>query len=104
MSEYLITYRGGSRPKSPEEGAAHMQRYKAWVAGLGDAVVKPDTPVKACKIVSASAVSDVGAGGPMGFTIIAANDMDAALEIAKSCPFLEMDNASIELCELMAMH
>jgi len=37
-----------------------------------------------------------------GFTIIEAESMDAALEAARSCPFLEI-GGSLEVSELMQM-
>ena len=45
MSNYIIAYHGGKKPESPEEGAKHMAKWKAWVGGLGDAVVNPGTPL-----------------------------------------------------------
>jgi hypothetical protein len=37
-----------------------------------------------------------------GYTIVEADSMDAALEMAKSCPFLDI-NGSLEVSELMQM-
>ena len=37
------------------------------------------------------------------FSIVKINDMDTALEIAKACPFLEMDTATIIVSEHMEM-
>ena len=53
MPNYVFAYHGnGNMPKTPEEGAAHMQRYKAWLEGMGDAVVNPGTPFKDSKTVA----------------------------------------------------
>jgi len=45
MSNYVLSYHGGRTPESPEEGAKQMAKWKAWVGGLGDAVVNPGTPL-----------------------------------------------------------
>ncbi len=80
-----------------------MAKWKAWVGGLGDAVVNPGTPLGKPKIVSSSGVSDDGGSNPLtGFSIVKADSMDAALEMAKECPFLEV-GGTIEVAEVMEM-
>jgi len=103
LSNYIIAYHGGRKPESPEEGAKHMAKWKAWVGGLGDAVVNPGTPLGKSKIVSSSGVSDDGGPNAMsGFSIVKADNMDAALEMAKGCPFLEL-GGTLEVAEVMEM-
>ena len=103
MSNYIIAYHGGRKPENPEEGAKHMAKWKAWVGGLGDAVVNPGTPLGKSKIVSSSGVSDDGGPNAMsGFSIVKADNMDAALEMAKGCPFLEL-GGTLEVAEVMEM-
>ena len=103
MPNYIIAYRGGKKPETPEAGARHMAKWKAWVAGLGDAAVNPGTPLGKSRIVSSSGVSDDGGPDPMsGFTVVKADSMDAALEMAKRCPYLEMDGR-LEVAEMMEM-
>ncbi len=90
MSNYIIAYHGGKKPDSPEEGAKQMARWQAWLGGLGDAVVNPGTPLGKSRIVSSDGVSDDGGSNPMsGYSIVKADSMDAALEMAKGCPYLE---------------
>ena len=102
MPNYMIAYYGGKEPESPEEGAKHMAKWQAWVGGLGDAMVNPGTPLGKSKTVSSAGVSDDGGSNPlMGFSIVKADSMDAALEIAKRCPFLEM--GTIEVAEVKEM-
>jgi len=40
MSNFMIAYYGGNKPSSKEEGQAHMEKWKAWVADLGEAAVE----------------------------------------------------------------
>ncbi len=102
MPDFIIAYHGGKKPETQEDGAKHMERWKAWLGGLGDAVVNPGTPLGKSKTVSASGVSD--GGGPnalTGFSVVKADNMDAALEIAKACPFVEI--GTLEVAEMMQM-
>ena len=102
MPEYIIAYHGGREPESPEEGAKGKAKWQAWLGGLGDAIVNPGTPLGMNRIVSSSGVSDDGGPDPLtGYTIVKADDMDAALEMAKACPFLEMGN--LEVAQVMQM-
>jgi hypothetical protein len=103
MSNYVFAYHGGNRPESPEEGAKHMAKWKAWIGGLGDAVVNPGTPLGKSKTVSSAGVSDYDGSNPMsGFSIVKADSMDAALEMAKECPLLEI-GGTLEVAEVMEM-
>ena len=79
-----------------------MARWKAWLEGLGEAVVNPGTPLGKSKTVSAEGVTDDGGPNPLaGFSIVEADNMDAALEMAKACPFVEM--GTIEVAEAMEL-
>jgi len=103
MSNYVIAYRGGEKPASPEAGAAHMEKWKAWLGELGDAVVNPGTPLGKSKIVSATSVADDDGSNPWsGFSIVKAENLDAAVEIAKACPFLET-GGTLEVAPVMNM-
>ncbi len=103
MSDFVFAYHGGKTPESPEEGAKQMAKWNAWVGGLGDAVVNPGTPLGKPKTVNSSCVSDDGGSDPLlGFSIVKADSMDAALEMAKACPTLEI-GGTIEVAEVMEM-
>jgi hypothetical protein len=102
MSNYAFAYYGEPKFKSPEEGAKYKQKWMAWVGGLGDALVNPATPLGKPKTVSSGGVSD--GGGPSrltGFSIVKADSMDAALEMAKVCPHLE--HGTVDVAEVMEM-
>ena len=103
MPNYIIAYRGGKKPASPEEGAAHMAKWKAWIGGLGDAAINPGTPLGKSRIVSADGVSDDGGPDPLsGYSIVSADGMDEALEMAKACPVLDI-GGTLEAAEMMDM-
>ena len=103
MSNYVIAYYGGKKPESPEAGAAQMAKWQAWVGGLGEAVVNPGTPLANSKTVSSDGVSDdEGPDVFTGFSIVEADSMEAALVMAKACPFLEM--GTIKVAEVKEMN
>lgn len=103
MADYIFAYHGGEKPESPEAGAEMMAKWKAWLAGLGDAVVNPGTPLGMSKTVSSEGVADDGGANPLsGFSVVTAESMGAALEMAKNCPTLEL-GGTIEVAEMMQM-
>ncbi|MGE4611515.1 MAG: hypothetical protein AAED33_09000 [Paracoccaceae bacterium] len=102
MTQYIIVYRGMKNPPSPDQGEGGREKLGEWVANLGDAVVNAGTPCMHSKTVSGDAVQDTGMETAMtGYTIVETDSMDAAIEMAKSCPYLEMGD--LEVCEQMSM-
>ena len=100
VSFFLFAYHGGNIPESPEEGAKQMAKFEAWVGDLGDAVVNPGHPLVKSKTVGSSGVSDDGGSNPLvGFSVVKAESMDAALEMAKGYPHLGI--GSVEVVEMM---
>ena len=90
MDKYMIAYHGGSQPASQEEGMAMMQKWKDWVASLGEQVVNPGTPLPSTKVVTASGVADDTDKNTInGFAVVLADSMDEAVKIAQSDPFLQ---------------
>jgi hypothetical protein len=98
-----MTYLGGNQPSSPEEGKRHFAKYKEWLSSLGDAAVSPANPIRNTSTVNSDGSVTTGSTTSMsGYTIIEAESMEAALEIAKACPFLEIGGA-LEVSELLQM-
>lgn len=103
MAQYVIVYLGGNQPASPEEGKQHYAKYKEWLASLGDSVVSPANPFKNTNTVNPDGTVTAGSTTAMsGYTIIDVESMEAALEVAKACPFLDIDG-SLEVSELVQM-
>jgi hypothetical protein len=103
MPQFIIVYLGGDRPSSPEEGKQHYSKYMDWLSSLGDSVVSPANPLKNTSTVNSDGtVSNGGKTAMSGYTIIDADSIEAALSIAKACPFLEI-GGSLEVSELMKM-
>ena len=91
MPKYMMTYLGGDQPSSPEEGKQHMSKYMDWLASLGDSAVSPANPLKDTRTVNSDGTVKTGGITTMsGYTIIEVDSMEAALSIAKACPFLDV--------------
>jgi hypothetical protein len=101
VPKYVIAYLGGKQMPNPQDRVAHMAKWKAWVDGLGSAMVNPGTPLGQGKLVSLDGVSERGPNHLTGFSIVLADNMDAALDIAQRCPFLDI--GTIEVAEAMEM-
>jgi len=103
VSQFIITYLGGDQPSSPEEGKKHFAKYQEWLSSLGNSVVSPMNPFKNTSTVNSDGSVTTGSTTSIsGYTIIEAESMEAALSIAKACPFLDI-NGSLEVSELVQM-
>jgi len=104
MANFMIAYYGGNQPSSKEEGMAQMGKWKAWVENLGEKVINPGTPLMSTKIVTSSDVQDEKDPNAMkGFAVVKAETIEAAVEIAKSDPFMDIDG-TIRVSQMMEMH
>jgi hypothetical protein len=103
MNQYLITYLGGDKPSTPEEGKQHFTKYKEWLSSLKNSIVSPANPIKNTNTINSDGTVTAASTTLMsGYTIIKTDSMEAALKIAKACPFLEM-GGKIEVSELIHM-
>ncbi len=97
MPEFIIIYHGFGQPATAEEGQAAKARWMKWMQDLGENIVNFGTPFKGATMVSANGTTREG--GLSGYSVVKAENMAAALEIAKACPHLEM--GEVEVAELM---
>ena len=103
MPQFIITYIGGNKPATPEEGKKQMSEYRDWLASLGDSAVSPANPFKDTTTINSDRTIIAGSGTLIsGFSIIEADTMDMALSAAKRCPFLDT-GGTLEVSELMKM-
>ena len=83
MATYVFSYRMPQdyTPGRPETVAA----WTAWFDGMGTSVTDLGKPV-----LQATALGDCGGGTRLGgYSLITADDLEAALELARGCPSLE---------------
>ena len=89
MAEFVIAYIG-KKEMSKDQGMKHREQWMGWLSGLGDAVVNPGTPLSQNKVIGADGKAvDVSDDQVLtGFTVVQADDLDAALAMAKNCPYV----------------
>lgn len=105
MTKYMLAYHGGGdMPATPEEGAAEMAKWQAWLGGMGGSCADMGNPVGKSKTVTASGVEDHGGANPLsGYSIVEADSIEAACEMAKGCPLLEGAKGTIEVAPIVEM-
>jgi len=95
MANFLLLYTGGAAP-SPADREKIMQEWGGWFGKLGDKVVDAGNPIRNPKSVSnGGSVHDGAVGNPAatGYSILKADSLNAATELAKSCPALTSGGA-----------
>jgi hypothetical protein len=98
MAKFLFVYRGGSDAAAkitPEEMQQHMQKWekwigegmqKGWMLNPGDGLTEEGRVVKAKVVTDGPFVESKEIVG--GFSIVQADTIDAAVQLAKGCPGL----------------
>jgi hypothetical protein len=100
MPNFFVGYVATVAPSStPEEGEANRKQWQDWLANLGGAVVNPGTPLMNWAVVPGDATAALS--GLTGYTVIKADDGNAALAMVKDCPFLAMGR--VEVAQMMEM-
>jgi hypothetical protein len=91
MSDFLLLYQGGSMPETEEAQKQAMDAWTAWFTELGAAVKDPGNPFSgsASSIAADGAVSNGGGGTASGYSVLAADSLDAAVAMSKGCPVLQ---------------
>jgi hypothetical protein len=98
MANFVLAYRGGSVPDTEEAQQATMEAWMGWFGSLGDAVVDGGAPFGA----SASVGGGDAASGLTGYSILTADSLAAATELAGGCPVLSV-GGSVDVYEAMPM-
>lgn len=100
MSRFLIVYRGA--PGGHEsEGAEHVpSNWQAWFDGLGSAVIdQGGLTHSSVEIPSRLRGPKLSSSALSGYSIIEAEDFDAAVKIAEDCPIFD-EKGSVEIARL----
>lgn len=104
MQKFLYAYHGGGAPETQEEGERVMKAWMDWMGSMGDALVDGGNPVGMSSTLTKDGLKDGGGANPLsGYTVVQAESLEAAAEMARGCPIFEADDASIEIAPIMEM-
>lgn len=99
MPKYVLVYKGGGVPEGEAEQQKVMAAWGAWYGQLGAAVVDGGNPFGPSAAVSAAGeIRDGAPSGLSGYSVISADSLQAATEMAKGCPVRD-SGGSIEVYE-----
>ena len=104
MPNFVFAYSGG-KGVSEEEAERNEQyaQWGRWFEALGTAVVEGGAATGTAKTVEpGGSVSEGGSRGLTGYSIVSAETLDAAVELAKGCPVLEV-GGTVDVYEAIAM-
>jgi hypothetical protein len=86
MANYLLAYTGGGMAQTDAEREAAMAAWGQWFGTLGSAIVDAGNPFGPSASVSPSGANGAAATGLTGYSILTADSLDAAADLAKGCP------------------
>jgi hypothetical protein len=102
MEKFLFVYYGGKMETDPKKQKESMDAWMKWFQGMGKAVVDAGNPTMAKKILSKSGAKDITSDPITGYSIIQADNIDAAMKLAKTSPQLSA-GGQIAVYSIMAM-
>ncbi len=92
MANFVLLYAGGSAGRTEAERKQTMEAWGAWFGKIGDKIVDHGNPFSEhTKLVADSGtVRDGAVGTPAtGYSIVKADSLNSAAELAKGCPVLK---------------
>ena len=99
MPHFLFAYHGGKMPETQQETEAEIASWQGWFDSISASIVDPGNPVGESRTVSDGGVVDDGGLNPLsGYTIVIADDIDEAVQMASRCPIL--GHGSVEVAEI----
>lgn len=105
MKKFILLYKGPATPMdqmTPEQSEKQKAAWGEWLGKVNDALTDIGAPMAAGKAVvddgTTTAASDLN-----GYSIVQAEDMDAALQLVDGHPFLsdKTGEFSVEVFELL---
>ena len=103
MPAYLLTYHGGQLPKGEEDEAELSVAWYEWLDAIAEALIDAGNPTgESVRLGPDGTLQEAGDERTSGYSIIEADDLEAATLIARSCPVLSL-GGSIEVSELIEL-
>ncbi|HLH65371.1 MAG TPA: YciI family protein [Solirubrobacteraceae bacterium] len=104
MAKFIYLYRGRVPDLTPEQAAARMAAFAAWMEGVGPALIDAGSPFGDRTAVRDDG-AEVAAGELIGYTIVQADDLAQARALTEGLPLLSGSDGScaVEIFELLEM-
>lgn len=102
MKKFVFIYNGPQATEAPDPKV--MEAWTSWFGDLGAKLVDPGNPFGAdVKEVSGSGVVAMTENRANGYSIVNAENLDAAVELAKGCPNNGYEGYTVAVYEAMPM-
>jgi hypothetical protein len=100
----MFAYSGGNGVSADEaERNAQYAKWGRWFAKLGSALIEGGAAMGTAKTVGPDGSVSEGASRRLsGYSIVSADSIDSAVDLAKDCPVLEIGGA-VDVYEAIAM-
>jgi len=103
MSKFLLLMHFTGEYPTDEAGQAEMgQAWGGWYGSIGASIVDAGGQGGQATSVTASGSNDVS-GAVTGYTIVEADDHDAAVEIAKRNPIVAGNSGTVDVIDIIEM-
>lgn len=102
MGKYVLVYKGGAMAETPEAQEAAMAAWGAWFGTIGAAISDMGAPFGASTAVTSDGSQVATSTGASGYSILTADSLEAAADLAKGCPILA-DGGDVEVFETHEM-
>jgi hypothetical protein len=93
VANYMLAYKGGAMASTDAEREAAMAAWGKWFGELGPAIVDAGNPFG-----PSASLGNGASSGLTGYSILTADSLDAATELAKGSPVLT-HGGSVEVYE-----
>ena len=101
MKKFVLIYQGPQSNEAPSPEV--FEAWTAWFGQIGNNLVDGGNPLNGqAKEVAENGVSDLNQGQALGYSIVNAENIDEAVEIAKGCPVLGA-HCSVQVYEALPM-
>ena len=99
MGKYVYIYYN-----EEQADAGSMEVWVQWFAKLGDKLVDGGNPFNmGGQVVHEGGVMPVKDMPATGYSIVTADSMEAAIELAKGCPLVELKSGAVAVYEALPM-
>jgi hypothetical protein len=89
MARFLITYYAGDMPQDPESIATARHAFSQWAVKAGAALADVGAPIRSATTISSNGIHEGTPAGPfMGWSVIEAEDGNAAVHLMADHPFI----------------